>query len=759
MAPLFSRSKAHQRKRDELAKDIENKLLVREIGPDGYKFIPRYAVEEVLTSDAIHKLLEKLDWYKQERAENIIRYSRTIIAILLRAGWNDWGDLPKLLSPKLSFDPAYGGYSDQDLPLDDRTIDTLERSGVGERFGRFRSYQLYFAPIRIEEETHSMYPQERRLPYVDRPERIGRGAFGNVYKVRIAKGYRLEANKVTPNQMVSLVEDLYHADVNQEYEMAVKVYESKDKRNKNFGEDFQREESTLKKFRRALISFPEAIAVNFATFVHGDDLNIISELADMDLADLLSGECCGFSNFASNPLIFSPRHLAYQAWKLFRALAWLHKGVELGPGVQQSIVHMDLKPDNILVFGPLGTEKHPVGIWKLADFNLSESNDVTVEPATPAPGPITTLGGLIRERSNRSARPGRPGREGAFLPPELRLSDNPQADPKTDIWSAGCILAIILAFTVEGPQGVAELQKLRDARDDYFYELAHDRTAMPQRNITHWLNSSLGSQRDAFWIKQWQELIELMLKIDRDSRPAMESAAASLAGAYNQMIAGSRGRRRIWEHFTNAETAANPQQDPSPPELITMTHSFDSGISSPGKMIENALLGSADDAWCFMRLEFPEVATHTSICPSGKRACMWNKKYMALFDLTLKGPNQPLWQTEKRGVRSGPGLAPVAQWSNDAFDLCKVRIVGNYIALHLHGQTTDKVQIFVWQKSPGGVLEHRRTIRDIEDLDDLWVSEQGNVLLQFCNRIQVHVLGAGVFKHQGNNAVLAAMAL
>lgn len=467
--------------------------------------------------------------------------------------------------------------------------------------------------------------------------------------------------------------------------MAVKVFSNENRQGRRFGDNFDQERTILSKFKEALISV-SAVTVNFAAFVHGEKLNIISEYADMDLADLLAGECQDFSSLASDRSKFTPRNLLKEAFQLFEALTYLHNGIALSISSRPSIVHMDLKPDNILVFGPFDSTSRPVGTWKISDFNLAESTDVTnTRPASARPaGMATTLGGLIREKSSR------PGREGAYLPPELRRRNQLQADKKTDVWSLGCIMAVVLAFALDGPAGVSHLQTLRENdRNDYFYDIAPDGTSIPKRNLTEWLQGSLGRLGDHPWTSCWQNLVTAMLNIDRTARPSMSGARDLITPVYNAMQDNRKGFTRLWNYSNDWVTQDSGSSQMGSPAIPTSSDSglpsslhVESGLPSPGGMIQS-LLGSEDDIWTFLRLDFQGIASRTTLCPSGRRACMWNRKLMNLYDITFKGPSQPLWQTGQREARAGEGPQAVANWQTDAFEWNKIRIVGQIVAAHL----------------------------------------------------------------------------
>ena len=461
--------------------------------------------------------------------------------------------------------------------------------------------------------------------------------------------------------------------------MAVKVYESNGRGNQALAMDYQKEQSMLKKFKEALVFCP-AIAVNFTTFVHGDELNIVSELAEMDLEVLLSGDYPEFETHAAHSTVFSPMNLLSEAYKLFEALCFLHEGIPLGIGVKQSIVHMDLKPDNILVFGPLGPIKtpggHPVGAWKLADFNLAESSDIREAPPASVTTSLqpTTLGGFIRERSNRA------GRQGAFLPPELRSCTNHlKADTKTDVWSIGCIMAVILAFAVNGPEGILELNTRRTtSENDYFYAADDHNTAFLKPGFDSWLQENIGNHQDQGWIGLWQQLVRSMLTIDKDQRIDMRQARERLVEVWREMRMQPFSKRCRW--MRAQITLEVPSIAPTPPGLSSPQLSLPE-ISSPASDI--SLPNASSDVWSFLRLNFPSgnSASHAMLCPSGARACLWNKGTLALYEVS-QGHNQLMW-TDKQRLSNTQSIQHVdVRQCRQASVLAKARVAETYVALH-----------------------------------------------------------------------------
>jgi serine/threonine protein kinase len=156
---------------------------------------------------------------------------------------------------------------------------------------------------------------------------------------------------------------------------------------------------------------------------------------------------------------------------LLDALVFLHTALNPGTGEDICLVHGDLKPQNILVFNRSPAED----IWKLNDFGESEVMNryplkrgwftrFLYNPTQPF---------SQEDHSNSGVRQ---IRTGPFLAPETKTTKESNIGnerAKSDVWSMGCILTILLCFLSDGTATIREFQRRRTSgsggRNDCFY--------------------------------------------------------------------------------------------------------------------------------------------------------------------------------------------------------------------------------------------------------------------------------------------------
>ena len=310
--------------------------------------------------------------------------------------------------------------------------------------------------------------------------------------------------------------------------------------------NFEAEQRILQQFKSCLEN-NKNIMQSFASFVHGPDFIILSRWADgRDLHLFLTKPDEILDNYPAKSIRFSPDNLLTEAYNLARALHFLHFGMATWRGKQLRCAHLDLKPSNILVEFLPEEQAHlaPVGRWKIADFGLSKV-EVAVEQNQYLP--------IAKEEQDESMAPGNipsflpPTRgPGAFQPPEVHSNETAKVSTRRDVWSYGCILAMVLAFALGGPSQVRAQGRARaTGGDDFFYRrqtrrsttpnapaeiMAHSVDAELKPPVRRWLEraSSLADEVHRDWIQNCSELIFTLLDVNVLSRPEIAVAVSTL---------------------------------------------------------------------------------------------------------------------------------------------------------------------------------------------------------------------------------------
>ena len=178
----------------------------------------------------------------------------------------------------------------------------------------------------------------------------------------------------------------------------------------------------------------------FASFVRGDQYSLIFPLATEDLRGMWAH---------IEPHSVERNYYLQEMAGIAEALSYLHNDFQAQEPMALVGYHMDVKPENILIFGET---------WKLSDFTFS-----SVQPKV---SPLLEL-------------PPHPG-SGTYEPPacQLELAQT----TAYDIWSLGCVLLECLIWYAQGAGAIGAFaeDRLKDSstdiphiKDDCFFVLGN----------------------------------------------------------------------------------------------------------------------------------------------------------------------------------------------------------------------------------------------------------------------------------------------
>jgi serine/threonine protein kinase len=444
-------------------------------------------------------------------------------------------------------------------------------------------------------------------------------------------------------------------------------------------QNFETERKNLQHFKECLLNHAN-IMQSFASFVHGPDFVILSPWADgRDLHKFLYSPQEVFRNYPEQSTRFTPNNIFMEIYSLGQALDFLHNHMGMNNGRKLTCAHLDLKPENILVcFNSTGST--PVGRWKIGDFGLSNVEEsvargelVQVPPAQEHAAGLAP-GNILRDVSVRPLRRG----PGPFQPPEVKNEQTAKVSTRRDVWSFGCILAMVLAFTIGGAEEVnRQLQWRAKGTDDYFYRRLRrlDDTNHRQYSdgtrpdseikpaIKQWLEREtlrLAPDVHHDWIGGCSKLILRLLNVNVIERPDIGVAVSELSRILEWTM--QCGKDRIWG-FDGASVAPEvvasdiPEVNVGRSSMDSTSQPFiglpsnSSPASSPATSNINpssskgspSVFFKRDGTLSFVRLETPKKSEGANLSLSAKVATMWSKSEVYIYDLEFLGDHQGHW--------------------------------------------------------------------------------------------------------------------
>jgi serine/threonine protein kinase len=356
--------------------------------------------------------------------------------------------------------------SDDDMPLDRTILEQYEVSSTCQRF--IFDDQNIFRPVIIQKNKHQTFRKRDRLPYIGKPKPIKDGSSGSVFNVTIAQGHW----EIKSHDSSSYIPGNPHGP------LLVAIKEFKKVQNgrsaEEATEDFEDERNILNLIRGSKIKHDMVMLDLGSITVQEGPLNkmvshsLIFELATFSLAEFLRDERRARRYRTKNTLFA-------KVVDIVEALAYLHHHL--------TILHLDIKPDNILVFErgsshqDIENEDGQELVWKLSDFGIARKKNARVRT------------GLGRRDSSyyesRSSDISATRPAGSYQAPEVQQRGSSGVGRRSDVWSMGCVTLMVLAFVTNGATEVETLRSklfvefqqrggsqslFYDRSDSYFWE-------------------------------------------------------------------------------------------------------------------------------------------------------------------------------------------------------------------------------------------------------------------------------------------------
>jgi serine/threonine protein kinase len=241
----------------------------------------------------------------------------------------------------------------------------------------------------------------------------------------------------------------------------------------------------------------ENIIQVYISYKHKGIYNFIFPLADMDLAK--------FIETSPRPALFESDAAIMRALHgLASAISDVHEFNSKKLGVEVKGCHHDLKPQNILVNG---------SVFLLADFGLSRFKGLTEDSTSISKG------------------------IGEYLAPECRGAQTQRqaVGRKSDIWSFGCIIAEMLSYMANGPQGVRDFRNSRMKMVDQWTNYSFHSSGQLKIEVDNWLTKAAQSSKDANFLLV-SDVVRQMLQPNPDRRPDAKTVQKTLGCLHGKYL-------------------------------------------------------------------------------------------------------------------------------------------------------------------------------------------------------------------------------
>ncbi|KAI2470989.1 kinase-like protein [Annulohypoxylon bovei var. microspora] len=317
------------------------------------------------------------------------------------------------------------------LPADRPQLQQIFGTENDPDINSFIDTQPCFCPIVLLKGEDVQVPEgkKQRLPYVSTEKHLGEGSYGKVYSVQVAAGH-LRDNR---SSMVNIEPIL----------IARKDFKKSD--------GFQKEYDNMKRILYTTRKCENILETLGSLQLGASTFSLFMPLAECDLKKWMNDNV--------PPTLDSEKaDLLQYAAGLADGLEFLHSEIKDHNHNWMVCYHMDLKPANVLVFR---NDRAPDKlIWKISDFGMS-----CVKMSRPNANYDDRDISNAFQRREEAVMSGTVNRrlDGTYLAPESSVSLR-KMNEKSDVWSLGCVISVLLTYMEEGQNGIDKYSEDRASR-------------------------------------------------------------------------------------------------------------------------------------------------------------------------------------------------------------------------------------------------------------------------------------------------------
>ena len=240
---------------------------------------------------------------------------------------------------------------------------------------------------------------------------------------------------------------------------------------------FTKEGTTIRQFIQS-VKTHDNIATTRASLEWGNTYRLFFDLAKCNLWEYFEQYGDTIRTLEDKQSVFG------QTIGLAGALAYLHDDLYLASTNEQlQCYHLDLKPQNILVF-----ERSGKRIWKISDFGISQIKRIPINQST-SEHHVSFLDNIFKLKEpdkDPSSGVDNSRYGGTYAAPEAKEKSD-TVTRKSDVWSLGCVITLVLTFLHNPSQGIDQFQKARarDRSHDWFFDSKALKSGSENREILH----------------------------------------------------------------------------------------------------------------------------------------------------------------------------------------------------------------------------------------------------------------------------------